>query len=265
MANLRLCGCNRSLCGIMLSALSFDLQWGTAFDVLIISPNKAQKKKKKKTKHWGTESCIGASLEMWAAECLANPGGCLFFCGCLSSRLSLKTHDLRWILVTLHTNPIQTILIFMFKSCLVHPHALMIHVTADFPDNWSTLVLQGVPGRTRNRSAALTDSKVHTVLQKQLQLHRKAESKPLRDDHKRCNREPEFSTIQLNQQPLSWVRSRGQKRERVWKGKDLREGANERRSRSESRLNSQIKEEWVSQRCIHSSKVTNHPQLLLRA
>lgn len=173
----------------MLSAF-FDLQWGTAFDVVIICPQggiekEKQKEKKKQTWAWGV--VLGQ-----AAQCLANPGGCLFFCGSLSSQLS------------------------------------------------------------------------HSVT-KATSTSQKAESKPLWDDHKRCNREPEFSTIQLNQQPLSWVRSRGQKRERVWKGKDLREGANERRSRSESRLNSQIKEEWVSQRCIHSSKVTNHPQLLLRA
>lgn len=36
-----------------------------------------------------------------------------------------------------------------------------------------------------------------------VELHRKPESKTLRNDHKRSNREPEFSTIQLNQQPLS--------------------------------------------------------------
>lgn len=80
------------------------------------------------------------------------------------------------------------------------------------------------------------------------ELHRKCESKSFCDDYKRCNWEQEFSTIQLNEQAVSWVRSRGQKQS----GSEAQRARERRRNGvRESWLNSQIKEEPVRDVLIH--------------
>lgn len=99
------------------------------------------------------------------------------------------------------------------------------------------------------------------------ELQRKPKSKSLLDDHKRCNRELEFSTIQLNQQPLSWVRSRGQKGEEEEVQRRSKWEMEKEMEKERERVKiKQSDKRGVSQRCIHSSKVTDpHPRLLLRA
>lgn len=101
-------------------------------------------------------------------------------------------------------------------------------------------------------------------------LHRKSESKSLRDDHKRCNREPRVqhnpikaaaTVLSGEQRPERGSVGEGVQRERKQKGSELELGEEIERVKIK-----QWDKRGVSQRCIHSSKVTDpHPRLLLGA